>query len=292
MIRIDVSDNIKEVTKQLDDLARRQVPFATSRAINETAKIVAKEGNAVLASVFDSPLPRTATAVKVFQGATKERLFAVVNVYDGNRGFAADDPRATSAGKGSIFPNRYLSAQIEGGQRANKRFENALIKAQIMPPGMQAVFAKRSGYLDPFGNLPGAKINQILSWFNAFDDGKGKGYRSNMTDKTRTAATMGRKNRRTGDTSFGKGRKYGFAYFVSRGERFGGLGMRLPPGIWERNYPNGPAGKSFIKPVLLFVRPGNYRRRFDFYGLMQRSIEKNLPEQLEKAMAMALRTAR
>jgi len=28
MIRIDVSDNIKEVTKQLDDFARRQVPFA------------------------------------------------------------------------------------------------------------------------------------------------------------------------------------------------------------------------------------------------------------------------
>lgn len=292
MITINVSDNIKDVIAGLDDVARRQVPFATSRAINETAKIIAKDGNNLIASVFDRPLPRTASAVKVFQGATKERLSAVVNVYDGKRGFAADDPRALSAGKGSIFPNRYLSAQIEGGRRANKRFENALIRAGVMPSGMQAVFAKRSGYLDAFGNLSGARINQVLAWFNAFQDGAGRGYKSNMTDRSRTAATLGRKNKRSGETKFAKGRRYGFAYFVSRGERFGGLGMRLPAGVWERNYPNGPAGKSFIKPVLLFVKPGNYTRRFDFYGQMQRSIDKNMPEQWSKAMAMALRTAR
>ena len=292
MIAINVSDNIKDVIAGIDDVARRQVPFATSRAINETAKIIAKDGNKLIASVFDRPLPRTASAVKVFQGATKERLSAVVNVYDGKRGFAADDPRALSAGKGSIFPNRYLSAQIEGGRRANKRFENALIRAGVMPSGMQAVFAKRSGYLDPFGNLSGARINQVLAWFNAFQDGAGRGYKANMTDRSRTAATLGRKNKRSGETKFAKGRRYGFAYFVSRGERFGGLGMRLPAGVWERNYPNGPAGKSFIKPVLLFVKPGNYTRRFDFYGQMQRSIDKNMPEQWSKAMAMAIRTAR
>lgn len=292
MITITVSDNLKDVMAGLDDVARRQVPFATSRAINETAKIIAKDGNKLIASVFDRPLARTASAVKVFQGATKDRLSAVVNVYDGQRGFAPDDPRALSAGKGSIFPNRYLSAQIEGGRRANKRFENALIKAGVMPQGMQAVFAKRSGYLDQYGNLSGARINQILSWFKAFEDGKGRGYRANMTDRTRTAAMLGRTNKRTGETSFGKGRRYGFSYFVSRGERSGGLDMKLPEGIWERNYPNGPAGKSFIKPVLLFVKPGNYRKRFDFYAQMQRSADKHLPEQWQKAMAQALRTAR
>lgn len=240
MITIAVSDNLKDVMAGLDDVARRQVPFATSRAINETAKIIAKDGNKLVASVFERPLPRTASAVKVFQGATKERLSAVVNVYDGQRGFAPDDPRALSAGKGSVFPNRYLSAQIEGGRRANKRFENALIKAGVMPQGMQAVFAKRSGYLDQYGNLSGARINQILSWFKAFPEGQG--YRSNMTDRSRTNAMLGRKNKRTGETSFGKGRRYGFSYFVSRGERSGGLQMRLPEGVWERNYPNGPAG--------------------------------------------------
>lgn len=289
MITIAVSDNLKAVMAGLDDVARRQVPFATSRAINETAKIIAKDGNKLVASVFERPLPRTASAVKVFQGATKERLSAVVNVYDGQRGFAPDGPRALSAGKGSVFPNRYLSAQIEGGRRANKRFENALIKAGVMPQGMQAVFAKRSGYLDQYGNLSGARINQILSWFKAFPE---VGFRANMTDRSRTNAMLGRKNKRTGETSFGKGRRYGFSYFVSRGERSGGLQMRLPEGVWERNYPNGPAGKSFIKPVLLFVKPGNYAQRFDFYRAMQRSIDANLPEQWQKAMAQALRTAR
>ncbi len=289
MITIAVSDNLKAVMAGLDDVARRQVPFATSRAINETAKIIAKDGNKLVASVFERPLPRTASAVKVFQGATKERLSAVVNVYDGQRGFAPDDPRALSAGKGSVFPNRYLSAQIEGGRRANKRFENALIKAGVMPQGMQAVFAKRSGYLDQYGNLSGARINQILSWFKAFPE---VGFRANMTDRSRTNAMLGRKNKRTGETSFGKGRRYGFSYFVSRGERSGGLQMRLPEGVWERNYPNGPAGKSFIKPVLLFVKPGNYAKRFDFYRAMQRSIDANLPEQWQKAMTQAMGTAR
>lgn len=289
MITIAVSDNLKAVMAGLDDVARRQVPFATSRAINETAKIIAKDGNKLVASVFERPLPRTASAVKVFQGATKERLSAVVNVYDGQRGFAPDDPRALSAGKGSVIPNRYLSAQIEGGRRANKRFENALIKAGVMPQGMQAVFAKRSGYLDQYGNLSGARINQILSWFKAFPE---VGFRANMTDRSRTNAMLGRKNKRTGETSFGKGRRYGFSYFVSRGERSGGLQMRLPEGVWERNYPNGPAGKSFIKPVLLFVKPGNYAKRFDFYRAMQRSIDANLPEQWQKAMTQAMGTAR
>lgn len=289
MITIAVSDNLKDVMAGLDDVARRQVPFATSRAINETAKIIAKDGNKLVASVFERPLPRTASAVKVFQGATKERLSAVVNVYDGQRGFAPDDPRALSAGKGSVFPNRYLSAQIEGGRRANKRFENALIKAGVMPQGMQAVFAKRSGYLDQYGNLSGARINQILSWFKAFPE---VGFRANMTDRSRTNAMLGRKNKRTGETSFGRGRRYGFSYFVSRGERSGGLQMRLPEGVWERNYPNGPAGKSFIKPVLLFVKPGNYAKRFDFYRAMQRSIDANLPEQWQKAMTQAMGTAR
>lgn len=289
MITIAVSDNLKAVMAGLDDVARRQVPFATSRAINETAKIIAKDGNKLVASVFERPLPSTASAVKVFQGATKERLSAVVNVYDGQRGFAPDDPRALSAGKGSVFPNRYLSAQIEGGRRANKRFENALIKAGVMPQGMQAVFAKRSGYLDQYGNLSGARINQILSWFKAFPE---VGFRANMTDRSRTNAMLGRKNKRTGETSFGKGRRYGFSYFVSRGERSGGLQMRLPEGVWERNYPNGPAGKSFIKPVLLFVKPGNYAKRFDFYRAMQRSIDANLPEQWQKAMTQAMGTAR
>lgn len=287
-ITIDTSA-FKRLTQQLGEAGRRQVPFAASRALNETAKKMAKDGNRAIASAFDRPTPRTTSAVKVFSGATKERLQAVVHIYDGQQGYAATDARATSAGKGSIFPARYLHAQVEGGQRVNKRFENALIKAGIMPTGKQAVFATRSEYLNEYGNLTAARINQILSFFAAFPEA---GYRANMTGRSKDRLRQGTTSKRTGETKFAKGRKWGVTYFVSVGQRAGGLGFRVPDGIWERNYPNGTAGKSFIKPVLLFIDPASYRRRFDFYGVMAQSAGEHLKAEVDKAVALALRTAR
>lgn len=292
-ITISARDNLPECLEAIGALSTRHGPFIMRRSMNNVATAAAKAGNAKIAAVIDRPINRTKTAVKVFKGVSREdakagRFEAIINVYDG-RGFDITDARVLASGKSSVMPNRYLSAQIEGGVRINKRFENALIKAGVMPPGMQAVFAKRSGYLDQYGNLSGARINQILAWFKAFPE---TGYRANLTDRSRQAATFGRKNKRTVEVSFGKGRKYGYAYFVSAGERYGGLQMRLPPGVWERNYPNGPAGKSFIKPVLLFIKPGTYRKRFPFYETMQSSIASLMPRELQAAAEFALRTAR
>ena len=36
-IKIDLRSNIKEFTRGLDNISRKQVPFATSRALNNTA---------------------------------------------------------------------------------------------------------------------------------------------------------------------------------------------------------------------------------------------------------------
>lgn len=297
MIRI--TDNLPQALADLDVLSSRHGPFILRRAINATATAVARVGNDAIRATFDRPLARTATAVKVFKGVAREDqqrgdMTAIVGIHDGDQRMAATDPRVLASGKSSIFPNRYLSAQIEGGARVNKRFEVALVRAGIMPAGQQAVFAKRSGYLDPHGNLSAALIVKILSWFKAFPE---VGYRANMTDAARQRAMVGRMDRKTGQRRFGAGktdaaRRYGYAYFLSRGERFGGLGMRLPPGIWERNYPNGAAGKSFIKPVLLFVKPARYRVRFPFYEVMQRAIADAAPRELAAAGDLALRTAR
>lgn len=282
-MRIAATDNLSEVIAGLTGLERDQAPFALRRAINETAKLVAVDGNAAIRSVFDRPLPRTASAVKVFRGATKARMWAEVNVHSDAKGYDISDPRVTASGKSSVFPNRYLAAQIDGGPRVNKRFENALIKAGAMPAGKQAVFAKRSGYLDQFGNLSGARINQILSYFSAFPEA---GHRANMTAKSRERLKYGTKDRATGGRKFAKGRKFGVEYFMSDG------GDGLHPGVWERNFAGGAGGKTFIKPVLLFVDRAGYTRRFDFYGVMQKSVERHLPKQFEAAMELALRTAR
>lgn len=283
VIRPTYADNLDAVLADLNVLASEQGPFALRRALNQTAPIMAREGNTAIRAAFDRPLPRTEQAVKVFRGATKARPWAEVNVHSDAKGYDIADPRAVAAGKSSVFPNRYLAAQIDGGQRLNKRFENALIKAGVMPAGMQAVFAKRSDYLDAYGNLTGARINQVLSYFKAFPE---VGFRANMTARTRERLKYGTKDRSTGGRKFAKGRRFGFEYFVSDGSD------GLHAGVWERNYPGGAGGKSFIKPILLFVNRVSYPRRFDFYGVMQRAFDKHMPAQLEAAMQLALQTAR
>ncbi|MBV1889139.1 MAG: hypothetical protein KUG67_02725 [Proteobacteria bacterium] len=37
MVEVTVKDNIKQFTKQLDNIQKKQIPFATSRAMNDTA---------------------------------------------------------------------------------------------------------------------------------------------------------------------------------------------------------------------------------------------------------------
>lgn len=283
MISVKIDAQGLDVIKYKLASMAKQIPFATARAINETAKRGAADGNAKIRSVFDRPLERTANAVKVFQGATKTRLSAIVHIHDGQKGYAIDDPRVLSSGKGSIFPNRYLAAQVYGGQRATKRYESALIKVGAMPAGMQAVFAKRSGNIDAYGNLPGPKIVQILSWFQAFPE---TGYRANMKQAGKDRLRLGTKDRKTGGRKFAGGRRFGFEYFVAMPP------LNLHPGIWERHYPNGPAGKSFIKPVLLFIAVATYRRRFAFFDVMQESVARHMPQQIAAAIDLAIRTAK
>ncbi|MGH6742655.1 MAG: hypothetical protein ACREDY_27095, partial [Bradyrhizobium sp.] len=79
------------------------------------------------------------------------------------------------------------------------------------------------------------------------------------------------RNRRTG-------RK--LQYFYLTEPRFG-----LPAGIF------GLRGREVL-PIIIFVRRPAYRKRFDFYGVAERSARRNFPEQFHIALANALATAR
>ena len=247
----------------------KQVRKATRLAINTVAKKVVDAENAEINRVFDRPVPRTTKAVKVFQPARYDNdLTAIVGVDDG-----AGGKRMNAKGfKGTIFPAKYLAAQVAGGTRAPKRFELALQKKRLMPAGMFAVFAKRSNALDQYGNLPASKIVQILQWFQAFPE---QGFRTNMKAKSKQ------------DMAAGKGRykklKWGVAYFR------GGRGTGLPDGIWERHYPNGQAGKSFIRPVLIYVRGARYGIRFKFIELARRVVDRTFEPEFDRELSRLLR---
>lgn len=247
----------------------KQIAFAASRALNETAKKVVDEESKAIASIFKGPTPRTLRAVKVFKGAKRDNLEAIVGIDDG----AGRSTYRAMGKKGTIVPAQYLLAQITGGQRAPKRFEKALIAIGAMPAGKYAVFAKRSEALDAYGNLSGSKINQIITYFRTV---KVDGYGGKMSNARKMKMMKGEL----------KGMKWGMSYFR------GGRDTGLPDGIWERHYPNGTAGKSFIRPIMIYVDAPAYRGIFKFHEIASGVVAREWSKQFSTALEMAMRTAR
>ena len=280
MIKISVKvDGLKALQAEIAGKGR-QVQFAAMKAINATAKQVVKQETNAISSAFDRPRPSTLKAIVVkkfakYKGGAfdLEAIVAIDDYIRSTSGEALFDANRAAQGKGAVPPAKYLLAQILGGTRVAKRFEVALQRAGVMPSGMRAVFAKRSNALDPYGNLPGSKIVQILSWFKAFPE---QGYRMNMKERSKRNLAQGKR----------KGMKWGMVYFR------GGRGTGLPDGIWERHYPNGESGKSFIRPVLIYINSASYRKKFDFYGIAQRTVETAWPKEFSAAFAAAMRTAK
>lgn len=253
MIKISVKHNIDQVVKTLDTIQRKQIPFAISRTLNDTAfKIKAAEEREVR-DVFDRPTPRTQKAFYV-KRSTKQKLVAEIGIEE-------------FGGKG-VAPSKYLLAQIVGGSRRPKRFEVALMRAGVMPASHRAV-PGAAAKMDAYGNMQGGQIVQILSYFRAFPEA---GYKANITDKRKAALRKGSK------------RKVGFEYFVgSPGDG------RLPLGIWQRFR---FAGSTAIKPVLIFVASATYEAVFDFEYVARNTVSKEFDKIFTQRMAEALATAK
>lgn len=146
MISINVSDNIKDVTRGLDDFARRQVPFATAKALTDTAKGVQAELHREIKSVFDRPTPWIQRS-PVIERATKGKLTATVGVRDKGE-------RAT--------PAKYLKEHFSGGARGNKPMEVAMRSMGILPAGWLVVPSEDGVQKDAFGNVSPAIVRGIL----------------------------------------------------------------------------------------------------------------------------------
>jgi len=101
-MQINVKDNIKSVVKRLDRDAKKQIPFATAAAINNTAFSIRKAVQAQLPRHLDRPTPYTIRGVRVDKA--KKTLL-----------------------EGSVFfiPRvaEYMWYQVEGGsRRASKKW--------------------------------------------------------------------------------------------------------------------------------------------------------------------------
>ena len=153
MIEIDVR-GLREVQQAITGLSR-QVPYMTSRALNNTAFKVRVEEQAEMRAVFDRPTPYVMRSVFV-QKATPQNLSAQVG---------------HTEQKGAML-NRWsqtLLPHIQGGSRMVKGTEARLRAKGILPSGWFVVPA--SGMpLNQYGNPKASEFSKLLSYLSAYTD--------------------------------------------------------------------------------------------------------------------------
>ncbi|MCS4508905.1 hypothetical protein [Xylophilus ampelinus] len=235
-IGVDV-DGLGKAKDLLAKLSGPQARQAYAKAINDTAFQVRRAMQTEMRKVFDRPTPFILSSPRV-RMATADSLVA--------------DIEPTYAGGKGVDPQKVLQTQTLGGRRRDKRSESALRRVGILPRGYQTAIPRTPypGSDDGRGNIRGPFLVQLLSYFQAQGE---QGYRSNMNDKGRARVQRG------------TARQAGRRYFVSYGKLRGGAGAHLPPGIWAAA---GPGGVD-VRPVLMFVRIGNYQRRLSMERIAQ-----------------------
>lgn len=187
MLNIDIRTNFKELQRGLNDLEKRQIPFAAALAVNELAGKAKAAVRTEMESVFDRPVPFTLNSTYV-KKARKGDLTAWIGV----REFAA---KGTPAWK-------YLTPETVGGPRRLKRFERRLSDLS----GGQFVLPGRGARLNQYGNISPGQLGQLMSGIGALAD-----VGENISPR-RTA-----KLRRQGLIAHGKrGRS---SFFVARSKR-------------------------------------------------------------------------
>ena len=135
MIRFDIRTNLRQVTRELDEFARKQVPFATAQAINAVAMKVQAAEREEMRKVFDRPTPFTVNSVAV-QKARKANPTATVYI------------KAIAA--------KYLEPYKDGGTQ--------------LPPGTsRAAFnPKDPTLLNKYGGIPRNTISRLRGKSNVF----------------------------------------------------------------------------------------------------------------------------
>jgi hypothetical protein len=262
MLVLGVKNDIEKLTKHLTDLSKKQIPFATMLALNQTAKSAKEALTAQLKVTFDRPTPYTVNSLFV-KPATKSKLVARVEHKD-----------FLSKGKP---PGEYLQPQIEGGLRKQKRSEVALGRLIGMPRGYWT--PGPGAQLDAYGNIKNGDITKILSAVQALGE---QGYLGN-----RTAASAKRK---------GKALE---VYFVVPKNNPRGMAPGVYQRFGRAVSTEGRGKKKTliqqqgaIVPVLFFHERVTYDAIYDMAGTVERITAAEFGKRFAASLDYALQTAK
>lgn len=174
-MQVNIKADIKEATRQLTKIQKKQIPYATSRALNETANRTAKYMKQYARRVFHKPTRYTIAGIR-WRKTNKKDLTSYVYLNDW-------------PDKGTP-QSKYLHPQIHGGGRALKASELAFRRAGILPPGKYLAPSPR--YMNSAGNIKPGLMQLIMSQMHAF---KEVGYSANETATSLVRNKRLRKNR-------------------------------------------------------------------------------------------------
>jgi len=124
-VSVKITSDVKKATRFLNNLQRRQIPFATSLALNKTAESIQRFTKSRLRSDLDNPTPQVQRSIRL-RRSTKKRLSAKV----------------------FILPAiaRFMRFQIEGGSRSPRG------RVEAIPVNLR---------LNRFGNIPGRRLGKL-----------------------------------------------------------------------------------------------------------------------------------
>ncbi|MDR3438964.1 hypothetical protein [Telmatospirillum sp.] len=133
LVNISIHADVKHLQRSLDDLSRKQLPFATTLALTGLAKRVQAEETKALGETFDKPSPFTLRAFGV-KAAKKSTLTALV--------FAKD------------IQAEYLKPFLDGGRQLLRGKRGLPVPVDIRT--------------NQYGNLPKGTIARLKAQPNVF----------------------------------------------------------------------------------------------------------------------------
>lgn len=260
-MKISVETNFAEIYRWLDT-GSKQVRFAETEAINRVGAIAQAEVQLEMKKVFDRPTKYALNSLKLLKAfSTRPKIEAVLWF---------KDKSIFDSAESMIVPH------IDGGTRQFKPMEIRLQRAGLLPSGWYVVPGQGAD-IDAYGNMSRGQITLLLNVLGT--------YREAGYNKANPNTVKRLKN---GNAKRGV---YGFEFFVNPvgSKATTRSGHPLLPGVYKRVT---TGFGSSLKPVLIFVRGVKYKKRLDFYGIVNRAIERDFPAEFDAAYAAAMRTAR
>lgn len=272
-------EGIPELTAGLNEMARAQVPFATSLALTRTARKAKSMLYAEMRSKFDRPSPFTVPgqgfeendrmgSMRV-ERATKDRLSAVVKMKD------------WTTAKQRVATDPLLRHHFYGGARVAKGMELWFRENGLLGAGEYLTLGRNQAG-DRYGNLGMAMWNQMVSQLGL--TGGGKGYNRDASNQRGS-----RKNQAAAGTIFwSAGPQAKKLVDLETGIEYGfpgkpGRQNNLPKGVWVRN------GTELHALMMVVSKVPTYKQLFDLQKIAADAVRMHFRSEFDGALKDAMK---